>query len=307
MSSGDIIGRLRMAIFVTGASGWIGSAVTRELLDAGLPVVGLARSDAAAETIAGLGAEVRRGDLNDLDVLREAAAASDGVVHLGYNHDFSRMEDAARTDFAAVETIGAALAGTNRPFAIASGVIGLGAGRTITEQDTPPAGGHPRMATAAAALALVPRGVRTLILRFAPTVHGPGDHGFLAVLVAIAREKGVAGYIGDGSARWPAVHRLDAAHLVRRAVSDAPAGTNVHAVAESGVPTRDIAEAIGRGLGLPVESIPADRAAEHFGWMGRFFGIDTVVSSEATQQLLGWKPEHPGLIADIDAGYYFGQ
>jgi nucleoside-diphosphate-sugar epimerase len=296
-----------MAIFVTGASGWIGSAVTRELLDAGHQVVGLARSDAAAATVAGLGAEVLRGDLDDLEALRTAAAASDGVVHLGYNHDFSRMEDAARTDLAAVRTIAAALEGSGKPFAIASGVMGLGAGRVVTEQDSADPALHPRIATAAAALSYVPRGVRTLILRFAPTVHGQRDYGFMAVLVAIAREKGVAGYIEDGSARWPAVHRLDAAHLVRLAVSDAPAGTNIHAVAEEGVPTREIAEAIGRGLGLPVESIPADRAAEHFGWMGRFFGTDTVVSSEATQQLLGWKPDHPTLLADLDAGYYFNQ
>jgi nucleoside-diphosphate-sugar epimerase len=161
------------------------------------------------------------------------------------------------------------------------------------------------MATAAAALSFVPRGVRTLILRFAPTVHGPGDHGFMAVLVAIARQKGVAGYLEDGSAHWPAVHCLDAAHLVRLALADAPAGTNIHAVAEDGVLTRDIAEAIGRGLNLPVDSVPADRAAEHFGWMGRFFGTDTVVSSEATRQLVGWKPEHPTLLADLEAGYYF--
>ncbi len=296
-----------MAIFITGASGWIGSAVTRELIGAGQPVVGLARSDAAAATIAGLGAEVVRGGLDDLDTVREAAAASDGVVHLGYNHDFSRMADAATTDRAAIETIGAALAGSDRPFAIASGVIGLASGRVVTEQDTPVPGGHPRGANAELALSFVPQGVRTLILRFAPTVHGQGDHGFISVIAGIAREKGVSGYVEDGSAHWPAVHRLDAAHLARLAMDGAPAGTNVHAVAEEGVPTRDIAEAIGRGLGLPVESIPADRAAEHFGWMGMFFGTDTVVSSEATRQLLGWKPEHPGLIADLDAGYYFGQ
>ncbi len=296
-----------MAIFITGASGWIGSAVTRELLGAGQQVIGLARSDAAAATIAGLGAEVVRGSLDDLDTMRDAAAASDGVVHLGYNHDFSRMADAAATDRAAIETIGGALAGTDRPFALASGVIGLGSGRVVTEQDMPAPGAHPRAANADLALSFVPQGVRTIVLRFAPTVHGQGDHGFIAVIAGIAREKGVSGYVADGSARWPAVHRLDAAHLVRLALHSAPAGTNVHAVAEEGVPTRDIAEAIGRGLGLPVESIPAGRAAEHFGWMGMFFGTDTVVSSEATQHLLGWKPEHPGLIADLDAGYYFGQ
>jgi nucleoside-diphosphate-sugar epimerase len=294
-----------MAIFITGASGWIGSAVTRELIRAGQPVVGLARSDAAAATVTALGADVLRGDLDDLDTLRDAAAASDGVVHLGYNHDFSRMADAAATDRAAIEAMGTALAGSDRPFAIASGVIGLASGRVVTEQDRPAPGAHPRGANAELALSFVPKGVRTLILRFAPTVHGDGDHGFLSVLVGIAREKGVSGYVEDGSARWPAVHRLDAAELVRLALTGAPAGTNVHAVAEPGVPTKDIAEAIGRGLGLPVESVPAARAAEHFGWMGMFFGTDTVVSSEATRQLLGWTPEHPGLIADLDAGHYF--
>lgn len=295
-----------MAFFVTGASGWIGSAVTRELLAAGHQVTGLARSDSAAATIAGLGAQVVRGDLDDLDVLRAEAAKSDGVVHLGFNHDFSRMQDAVRTDFAAVRAMGRALAGTDRPFAVASGVMGLAAGRVVTEQDQPDPAVHPRMAAASEALSYVPSGVRTMILRFAPTVHGPGDRGFVAVLVAIAREKGVAGYIDDGSAHWPAVHRLDAARLVRLAVTDAPAGTTVHAAAEPGVPTREIAEAIGRGLDLPVESVPAGRAADHFGWMARFFGNDTVLSSEATQQLLGWKPEHPTLLSDLDAGHYFG-
>jgi nucleoside-diphosphate-sugar epimerase len=292
-------------IFVTGATGWIGSAVVPELLNAGYQVVGLARSDASAAAVAALGAEVSRGDLEDLDSLSAAAAASDGVVHLGYNHDFSRMQAAAQTDMAAINAIGAALEGTGRPFVIASGVLGLASGRAATEQDVPDPSRHPRIAGVAAALSFADRGVRPSSVRFAPTVHGAGDHGFLAVLVGIARAKGVSGYVDDGASRWPAVHRLDAANLVRLAVDAAPAGAALHATAEEGVPTRAIAEAIGRGLGLPVASIPADRADEHFGWIGRFFGTDCRASSTATQQRYGWKPVQPGLIADLDAGHYF--
>jgi nucleoside-diphosphate-sugar epimerase len=292
-------------IFVTGASGWIGSAVVPELLTAGYQVVGLARSAAAAESIAALGAEVQRGDLADLDGLRAGAAAADGVVHLGYNHDFSRMEEAARLDAAAVTTFGDVLAGTGKPLLIASGVLGLATGRAATERDTPDPDVHPRSATALAATALASRGVRSVVLRFAPTVHGPGDHGFIAVLTGIAREKGLSAYVEDGRNAWSAVHRLDAGHLVRLAVDAAPAGSAVHVTAEEGVPTRAIAEAIGRGLDLPVVSIPAADAVAHFGWIGRFFGVDARASSAATQELLGWKPAQPGLIDDLDAGHYF--
>ncbi len=294
-----------MRVFVTGASGWIGSAVVPALLAAGYQVVGLARSDAAAAAIAALGAEVRRGDLADLDGLRAGAAASDGVVHLGYNHDFSRMEEAARLDSTAVTTFGEVLAGTGKPLLIASGLLGLATGRPATEQDAPDPSVHPRSATALAATALAAHGVRSVVLRFAPTVHGAGDHGFVSVLVGIAREKGVSAYIDDGQNAWSAVHRLDAGHLVRLAVDAAPAGSAVHASAEEGVPTRAIAEAIGRGLDLPVLSIPADQATDHFGWMGRFFGVDARASSGVTQELLGWKPTQPGLIDDLDAGHYY--
>jgi nucleoside-diphosphate-sugar epimerase len=294
-----------MRIFITGASGWIGSAVIPELLDAGHQVLGLARSDAAAARVTALGADVQRGDLDDLDGLRTAAAGSDGVVHLGYNHDFSRMGAAAQTDRAAIDAFGEVLADSDRPLVIASGVLGLAAGRVATEADDPAETGHPRIASAAAALAFADRGVRSVVVRFAPTVHGEGDHGFMAVLTDIARRHGASAYIGDGTSAWPAVHRLDAGSLVARAVDHAPAGSVLHATAEDGVRSREIAEAIGRGLGVPVTSIAAEQAAEHFGWIGPFFGTDSRASSEQTQKLLGWHPTHPGLIADLDAGYYF--
>ncbi|HTF10939.1 MAG TPA: SDR family oxidoreductase [Asanoa sp.] len=293
-----------MRIFVTGASGWIGSAVIPELLDAGHKVLGLARSDSAAVSVAAIGAEVQRGNLDDLDSLRAGAAACDGVVHLGYRHDFSRMEAAAETDLAAINAIGAELAGTDRPFVVASGVLGLAPGRVATEWDQPDPRAHPRIAGIQAAMSFAASGVRPSSVRFAPTVHGRGDHGFLATLVGIARDKGVSAYIDEGDNRWAAVHRLDAGKLVRLAVDGAPAGAAVH-VADEGVATRIIAEAIGRGLDLPVVSIPAGQAADHFGWMARFFAFDGPASHEATRQLLGWEPVHPGLIDDLDAGHYF--
>ncbi|SOD74589.1 nucleoside-diphosphate-sugar epimerase [Jatrophihabitans sp. GAS493] len=294
-----------MRVFVTGASGWIGSAVVSQLLESGHEVVGLARSDAAAATVADLGAEVLRGDLNDLDLLRSGAVDSDGVVHLGYHHDFSQMAEAAQLDRQAIDAFGAVLEGSGRPLVIASGTLGLAPGRVGTEADTPDPGVHPRVANSSAALSYADRGVRSAAVRFAPTVHGPGDHGFIAVLVAIAREKGVAGYIDDGSNRWPAVHRLDAARLVRLAVEQAPAGSVLHAVAEEGIPTRTIAEAIGRGLGVAVESIPAEKADEHFNWIGRFFGADAPAANKVTRELMSWEPTQPGLIADLDEGSYF--
>src|SRR2546430_6587644 len=296
-----------MRICISGASGWMGSAVVPELLNAGHQVFGLARSDTAAASVAALGADVQRGSLDDLDSLRAGAVASDGVIHLGYNHDFSRMEAAADTDLTAINAIGAALEGTDRPFVVAAGVLGLASGRAATEADLPDAGLHPRIAGVQAALSFATRGVRPSSLRFAPTVPGPGDHGFVATLVGIAREKGVSGYIDDGNSRWPAVHRLDAATLVRLAIDGAPTGAALHATAEEGVPTRAIAEAIGRGLDLPVVSVPADQASDHFGWIARFFGSDSPTSSSATRQLLGWNPIQPGLIADLDAGHYFEQ
>lgn len=294
-----------MRLFITGASGWIGSAVVAELRNAGHDVLGLARSEASAQIVARLGADVQRGDLADLDGLRAGAAACDGVVHLGYVHDFTRMSDAARIDLAAIETFGDVLEGSGRPLLIASGVLGLGSGGVGTERDMPAADVHPRIRSAHRALAFAERDVRSIVVRFAPTVHGAGDHGFVARLVDIAREKGVSGYVGEGANRWPAVHRLDAAALVRLAVEDAVPGTVVHAVAEEGIPTRTIAEAIGRGLGLPAVSVPSDAAAEHFDWLGAFFAADVPASSELTREWLGWKPTQPGLVADLDAGHYF--
>jgi nucleoside-diphosphate-sugar epimerase len=294
-----------MRIFVTGASGWIGSAVIPELLSAGHAVVGLARSDAAAEKVAALGVEVRRGELDDVEGLRAAAADADGVVHLGYNHDFSDMPGAARTDRAALTAMAEALEGTGAPLVMAAGTLGLAPGRVGTEDDMPDPDVHPRVGNVRTAFAFADRGVRPIAVRFAPTVHGPGDHGFIAVLVGVARERGFCAYIGDGANRWPAVHRLDAARLVARAVDHAPAGTIVHATAEDGVPTRAIAEAIGRGLDLPVRSIAPEQAAEHFGWIGAFFGADAPASSIKTRALLGWEPTHATLIEDLDAGAYF--
>jgi nucleoside-diphosphate-sugar epimerase len=308
MSSCDITskGHIIMRIFVTGASGFIGSAVVPELLQAGHRVVGLARSDQAAARVAATGADVRRGDLYDTAGLAEAAADSDGVVHLGYSHDFSKMAEAAVLDRAAIGAMGTAMEGSGRPLLFASGVLGLAVGRVATEDDAPDPDIHPRGGTAVAAAALADRGVRPVAVRFAPTVHGAGDHGFVAVLTQVASERGVSAYVGDGASRWPAVHRSDAARLVRLTMENDAAGAAVHAVAEEGVPTRAIAEAIGHGLGLPVESVAPEQAAEHFGWIGAFFAADLPVSSNLTRERLGWEPTGPTLLEDLAAGHYFG-
>jgi nucleoside-diphosphate-sugar epimerase len=309
MSSSDITidhqGAL-MRIFVTGGSGWIGSAVVPELLAAGHEVVGLARSDDAAAVVRGLGAEVLRGSIDDPAGLHDGAACCEGVVHLAYNHDFSDMAGAAETDRRAIEALGETLVGTDGPLVIASGLAGLSPGRVATELDVPDPSVHPRTVGAELAMAFADRGVRSVSVRFAPTVHGRGDHGFVAILVAIARERGVSGYIEDGSNRWPAVHRLDAARLVQLAVDGAPAGSSVHALAEPGVPTRAIAEAIAAGLDVPAVSVPTDRAEEHFGWLARFFGADIPASNAITRERLGWEPTQPGLLEDLAEGHYFG-
>lgn len=296
-----------MRVFVTGASGWIGSAVVPELIAAGHDVVGLARSEAAAAVLTAAGVQVRHGDLDDSESLRAGAEDSDGVIHLAFKHDFSDYAGAGRTERAAVETLGKALEGSDRPFLLASGVALTAPGRVATERDANAMSGpdSPRGGSEQLAFDYADRGVRSVSLRFAPTVHGDGDHGFIPTLIGIAREKGVSGYVGDGANRWPAVHRLDAARLVRLALEKAPARCAVHAVAEEGVPTRDIAEVIGRQLDVPVVSVAPADAAEHFGWIGAFFALDAPASSTITQDLLGWQPTHVGLIEDLEAGHYF--
>jgi nucleoside-diphosphate-sugar epimerase len=293
-----------MRVFVTGASGFIGSAVVAELRGAGHRVVGLARSEGAARAVQAAGAEVHHGSLDDLDRLRAGAAAADGVVHLGFNHDWSvPRELAARTDTLAIEAMGAALAGSERPLVIASGIFGLATGRAAVESDAAPAAG--RGISEAKMLELATRGVRSAIVRLPPSVHGQGDHGFVPYLVKVAREKGVAACIGDGANRWPAVHRLDAARLFRLALEGAPAGTRLHAIADPGVPTRELAEVIGRRLGVPVVTKTAEEAGAHFGWIAPFFAMDALASSALTQERFGWRPAQPGLLADVDA-HYFG-
>jgi nucleoside-diphosphate-sugar epimerase len=293
-----------MRVFVTGASGWIGSALTPELLQAGHEVVGLARSDSAAEVIAAAGATALRGSLEDLDVLQAGAAESDGVIHLGFVHDFSRYQDSVEIDRAAIEAMGDALVGTGHPFLIASGMAALARGPRVTEADLGDPN-FPRAAAAGMTLALADRGVRSGVVRLPPTVHGEGDAGFIATLVTVARERRASAYVGSGTNCWSAVHRLDAAHLFHRSLDHAPAGSVIHAVADEGVPTRTIAETIGRHLDVPVTSIPSEEAADHFGWIGMIFAHDTSASSDITRALLDWEPMESGLLEDLEAGHYF--
>jgi len=295
-----------MRVFVTGATGWIGSATVNELLAAGHEVTGLARSEASADALLARGAQVRRGDLDDLASIRAGAEAAEAVIHLANKHDFSNMAATSAAERAAVQTIGDTLAGSGRPFMLASGVAALTQGRAATEDDASPHHGpdSPRGGSENLALDFVDRGVRAVSLRFSPTVHGRADHGFIAVLAAIAREKGVSGYPGEGANRWAAVHVSDAARLVTLGLAKAPAGARLHAVAEEGVPTRAIAEAIGRAFGLPVASIAPEDVQDHFGWIGTFFAMDLAATSVATRELLGWAPGGPTLIEDLDAGAY---
>src|SRR6266849_5492045 len=306
--------RLGMRVFVTGASGWIGSALVPELIGAGHEVTGLARSDASAAALTGAGARVHRGDLDDPGGLRGAAGASDGVIHLAFNVDMARSGDlqgAVDADRRAVAALGEALTGSDRPLVIASATVLLAPGRVGTEQDAPgldpAAAGTPRARLAAeqVALSFASPGVRSSVVRLATTCHGDGDHGFLAALAGIARDKAVSGFTGDGSSRWPAVHRLDAAHLFRLALEKAPAGSRLHAVADEGVPIRAIAEVIGRHLDVPMVSVPAGEASEQFGFLAGFLAADNPVSSTLTRELLGWQPTHPGLIEDLEKGHYF--
>jgi nucleoside-diphosphate-sugar epimerase len=293
-----------MKVFVTGATGFIGSAIVNELIAAGHKVLGLARSDKAAASVAAAGATVHRGSLDDLDSLRSGATASDGVIHTAFIHDFTNYGPAAEADRRAIETLGAGLAGSDRPLIVTSGtLLARRQGPLATENDAHNPS-FPRKSEDAV-LALASRGVRASVVRLAPSVHGEGDHGFVPQLIEIARKKGVSAYPGDGLNRWPAVHRLDAAHLYRLALEEGSTGATYHGVADEGVPVRDIAEVIGRRLNLPVVSKSPEEAADHFGWIGLFFGIDGPASSAQTQEQLGWHPTQAGLIPDLDHPHYF--
>jgi nucleoside-diphosphate-sugar epimerase len=295
-----------MRVFVTGATGFIGSAIVQELIGAGHQVLGLARSDAAAKSLAAAGAQVHRGDLEDLDSLRSGAAASDGVIHNGFIHDFSKFKAVCETDRLAIEALGSVLAGSDRPLIVTSGIGLLTPGRLATEEDQPAGGPNPRVASEEAADAVAARGVRVSVVRLPPSVHGDGDHGFIPMLIGIAREKGLSVYKGDGLNRWPAVHRLDAARLFRLALEKAPApGTRFHGVAEEGVAFREIAEIIGKRLNIPVVSKSPEEAADHFGWFAHFAALDIPASAKQTRERLGWHTVQPGLIADIDRESYF--
>ena len=293
-----------MRVFITGATGFIGSAIVRELIGAGHQVLGLARSDAGAKSLTVAGAEAHRGDLKDLESLRAGAAASDGVIHAAFIHDFNNFGSAAEVYRRAIETLGETLAGSDRPLIVTSGTLLVQRrGPLATEQDTfnP---NFPRK-TEEAALAAASRGVRVSLVRLAPSVHGDGDHGFVPALIGVAREKGVSAYVGDGLNRWPAVHRLDAAHLFRLVLEKGSAGARYHGVADEGISAREIAEAIGRHLNVPVVVKSGAESASHFGWIGHFFVVDGPASSAQTQQQLGWRPTQPGLISDLDGEHYF--
>lgn len=294
-----------MRAFVTGATGFIGSAIVQELIYAGHQVLALARSDAGAKSLIAAGAQVHRGSLEDLESLRSGAAACDGVIHTAFNHDFARFAENGETDRRAIEALGAALEGSGRPLLVTSGLATVAEGRTPTEEDAPlpPSPEYPR-ASEATAETLLKRGVRVSVVRL-PQVHNTIAQGLVTYAIAVAREKGVSAYVGDGLNRWAAVHVLDTARLYRLALEKQEAGARYHAVAEEGVPVRDIAEAIGRGLKVPVVPKSPEEAAAHFGWIAMFVGRDLIGSSEQTQRRLGWRPTGPGLITDLDRAHYF--
>jgi nucleoside-diphosphate-sugar epimerase len=296
-----------MRVFVTGATGWIGSVVVRELLGAGHQVTGLARSDSSAAKVTAAGAEVVLGSLEDTDGLKAAAAAADGVIHTGYVHDFSPTGDpaaAAALDGRVISAFGEALAGTDKPLVVASGLPHPPAGGVVTEEVRSENPVHPRLSEPAA-LAVAANGVRASVIRLPPSVHGEGDYWFIPIFISLARKTGVSCYLGDGANVWPAVHRVDAARLFRLALEQAPAGTLLNAVADEGVAFREIADVIGRHLQVPVTSIPAADAADQFGTLAGFAAIDVPASSAITRQRFGWQPVEPGLIADLDEGHYF--
>lgn len=294
-----------MRIFITGATGFIGSATVAELLRAGHEVTGLARSEESAKALAAVGARVHRGDLKDLESLKSGAAASDGVIHTGFIHDFSKFQENCEIDKRAIEAIGGVLAGSNRPFVITSGTALVSPGQVATEDTDPPAKPtFPRVSEYLAA-ELVKKGVRAAVVRLSPSVHGDGDHGFVPLLIGMAKEKGVSAYVGEGKNRWSAVHRLDAGSLFKLAIEKAVSGARYHGVGDEAVEFRQIAEAIGKGLNLPVVSKTPEEAAVHFGWFTHFASVDCPASGKLTEQRLGWKPTHVGLLADLDKGTYF--
>jgi nucleoside-diphosphate-sugar epimerase len=296
-----------MRVFVTGATGFIGTALVRELVGAGHTVVGLARSDASAQTLIDAGVEVHRGSLTDLESLRRGAEAADGVIHTAFVHDFSEYAKAGETDLHAVRAIGEALAGSGRPFVSTSGTALLTPGRVGTEEDAadPQSGGAPRVPSEEYVLSLAEHGVRSSVVRLSPSVHGDEDRGFVPMLIQTARESGVSAYVGEGLNRWSAVHRLDAVRLYRLALESGTAGARYHGVADEGIPVRRIAETIGRRLGVPVASRTPEEVAT-FGWLGAFITLDSPASSALTQERLGWRPTHPGLLEDLEGPAYFG-
>jgi nucleoside-diphosphate-sugar epimerase len=293
-----------MRVFVTGATGFIGTAVVQELLAEGHSVLGLARSDASAATLAALGVDVQRGDLSDLDALAAGARATDGIIHLAFIHDFSTYLANAETDRRAAAAMADALAGTGKPLVATSATAILAQGRLALETDASDPADHFRAASELV-LSAAERDVRVSVVRLSPTVHGAGDHGFVPALIGVAKKTGVSAFVGEGANRWPAVHRSDAARLFRLALEKAAPGSRLHGVAEEGIPMRAIAETIGAGLGLPTRSLAPDEAAAHFDWLARFVGIDNPTSSAITRETLGWQPTGPDLLTDMQESGYF--